>query len=166
MKKRIPIDVDRCNELFEYRDGQLIWRVNKARAKKGDVAGCVHKKTGYSALKLDGKMILTARIIYAMHHGDPAEKDVDHINHLKSDNRIENLRLVTHQQNLRNQSKSKNNKSGTTGVFFCNTFNQWVAQIRVDGKIVTLGYFKKKRDAIFRRKLAEIAYGYHPNHGS
>ena len=166
MKKRNPIDVDRCNELFEYRDGQLIRKVKASdNAKKGDVAGMVDKK-GYRMVRVDYILLKVSRIIYAMHHGDPEERDVDHINQDRSDDRIENLRLVTHQVNQRNQAKHKSNKSGFTGVSWNKENRKWDARINNEVRKIYLGRFKKKRDAIFRRKIAEIAYGYHPNHGS
>jgi len=165
MKKRIPIDVDRCNELFEYRDGQLIRKVaTRAFVKIGVCAGTVGAG-GYLQTRVDGKNFKVARIIYAMHYGDPEGMQVDHINHDRLDNRIENLRLVTQQENQHNQSKLKTNKSGFTGVVWNKKSERWIVHISVNKKQAYLGSFKKKRDAIFRRRLAEIAHGYHPNHG-
>jgi hypothetical protein len=166
MKKTIPIDVDRCNELFEYRDGQLIRKLaTRAFVKVGDSVGTT-SAGGYLTVRVDGKIFKVSRIIYAMHYGDPGQKQVDHINHIRTDNRIENLRIVTVQENAHNQSKLKRNTSGFTGVNWNKKAERWVVHINVDKKQAYLGSFKKKRDAIFRRKLAEIAYGYHSNHGS
>lgn len=166
MRNHKPIDVDRCNELFEYRDGQLIRKVATSRnVKVGDVVGSVGKR-GYKSVRVDYISLKVSRIIYAMHHGDPEGMQVDHINHDRLDNRIENLRLVTNQMNLRNATKQKRSKSGFTGVSWDKLNESWMARIGVGEKDIWLGRFKKKRDAIFRRKLAEIAYGFHPNHGS
>ncbi len=94
----------------------------------------------------------------------------DHINHNKFDNRFENLRVVTHQQNMRNRKKQSNNTSGKQGVFRVTKNNKayWVVDI-VDnnGKvikksfnIIKLGNEEAKRRAIQSRRDMEIEFGY------
>jgi len=73
---------------------------------------------------------------------------VDHINGKTSDNRIENLRVCTHKENIRNCTlKAKNNKSGYRGVSFDKSRNKWQASIKVDYKSIGLGRFLNKEDA-------------------
>lgn len=82
---------------------------------------------------------------------------VDHINHNKLDNRTSNLRICTSQQNSMNINVRCDNSSGTTGVWFSNPRNRWVAEICVNGKkIVRL--FKTKEEAIEERKVLENLY--------
>ena len=88
----------------------------------------------------------------------PEDKVVDHINHNTFDNRKSNLRICTHQENLRNQSINSKNTSGTTGVSFRKDKNKWRAYITVNEKQISLGNFINKEDAIKARKEAEIRY--------
>ena len=85
---------------------------------------------------------------------------VDHINHNPLDNRKDNLRVCTQQQNMMNQSKRKDNTSGITGVHWVEgkRRKKWVARITVNKKQKTLGYYNTKEEAIEARKQAEIEY--------
>lgn len=77
-------------------------------------------------------------------------KEVDHINRNKLDNRRENLRLVTRQENCWNKSKQKNNKSGYTGVCFdkkASSKNPWKAYAKHDGKNYNLGFYSTEEEA-------------------
>lgn len=67
--------------------------------------------------------------------------EVDHINGDGLDNQRKNLRIVTHQQNISNRGKQKNNKSGHKGVSWNGMTKKWHAQIGFKGKIISLGYF-------------------------
>lgn len=90
---------------------------------------------------------------------------VDHINHNGLDNTRENIRIVTHKENQRNQSVCSINTSGFAGVYWHKPRNKWRATIYVEGKRKDLGRFSKIEDAIEARKNALIKYGYHENHG-
>ena len=82
----------------------------------------------------------------------------DHINRNELDNRKENLRKATHQQNSCNRSLRKDNTSGVTGVYFDKTNNNWYASITIFGKHIKLGTFANKEDAIKARLNAEVKY--------
>ena len=165
MSNHKPIDVDRCNELFEYRDGHLIWKVSRGKSKKGNIAG-VTMKDGYIGIGFDGRLYKAHRLVWCLHFGDPLPMQIDHINHNRSDNRIENLRLASSEENQKNQSRFITNKSGTTGVVLRPKKNRYEVNICVNKNNTYLGMYKTIEEAIEVRKLAEIAYGYHPNHGS
>ena len=81
---------------------------------------------------------------------------VDHINRNPNDNRKENLRICNENQNKRNRSLYKNNKSGFTGVYF--NKNKYLAYIRVNNKLIRLGSFVNKDDAIRIRLEAETKH--------
>ena len=167
MSNHSKIDVERCKELFEYRDGKLIWKVKKSNSVNvGGTAGCLDKSNGYHHVGIDGKRFLVSRVIYAMHYGDPGELFIDHTNQVRTDNRIENLQLVTRQENNRNQTKRKNNSSGITGVCWHKPNQKWRVTIWVNGKSIHCGYFNYLRAAAVERKYQEIKYGFHENHGS
>ncbi len=86
---------------------------------------------------------------------------VDHINGNTLDNRIENLRIVSHQENMTNQTKRKGS-SKYRGVHFKKTSQKWVAQIQVNGKRTWIGAFKTEEEAgkAFL-SAAEVLYGKH-----
>jgi len=89
---------------------------------------------------------------------DPEDLVVDHINRNRLDNRRENLRIVSQQENGMNLSMSKRNKSGVAGVHWNKTRDKWQAQISYKYKHIFLGYFEKLEDATKTRKDAEMKY--------
>lgn len=108
------------------------------------------------------------RLIHRLVTGDdPGYKQVDHINHTRSDNRWSNLRLVDGDRvNAKNKSRSASNTSGVTGVGWDKDRCKWYAQISVGGVRRRLGKFHSFDNAVAARKAAEREYGYHPNHGA
>lgn len=90
---------------------------------------------------------------------------VDHRNHATLDNQRGNLRLTTGQGNQQNRRLMRHNTSGTCGVHWCKQKRRWRASIMADGKRRHLGYFLTKDNAIAAREAANIAYGFHENHG-
>lgn len=95
----------------------------------------------------------------------PEDMQVDHINGIRTDNRIENLRLVTSSGQSKNQKLREDNKSGYPGVFWRSQRKKWSAYINSEGKRKYLGLFSSKDEAIDARKEAEKQMGYHSNHG-
>ena len=92
-------------------------------------------------------------------------KFTDHINGVRNDNRLVNLREVDPIQNNRNSKRTSLNTSGQMGVGWNKQTQKWRSIVHVEGKGVFLGAFKNKEDAIKVRKQAEIEYGFHKNHG-
>ena len=99
----------------------------------------LHKR-GYV---FSGKHKLLHRILM----NAPDDKQVDHINGDKLDNRKCNLRICTHQENNMNVGKRKDNSSGFKGVCFHKQHQKFQAQIYIDGKKKYLGLFEKAEDA-------------------
>jgi hypothetical protein len=120
---------------------------------------------GYFSGKIFGRGYLAHRVAWAIYLGAWPERQIDHINGNKLDNRIANLRNVTHQENGKNCAIGTNNTSGTIGVRWYNRDRVWVAQVRINGKQKHIGNFKNKDDAIEARAKASAEYGYHANHG-
>lgn len=106
------------------------------------------------------------RVVWLLAYGDWPADQIDHINGVKSDNRLANLRDVNNATNGRNQKRSSRNKSGVTGVFWDNRAQKWGACIMVNGRNKFLGSFTDKSEAAKVRKCAEEKHGYHANHGS
>ena len=90
---------------------------------------------------------------------------IDHIDGNVRNNKIENLRLVTPQDNQRNTKINSKNISGIIGVFWSRNDCKWYSRITVNGNKIHLGSFYDKTDAIFARLNAEEKYGFHKNHG-
>lgn len=90
----------------------------------------------------------------------PEGSVVDHINHNPLDNRKNNLRICTNQQNVCNCELAKNNKSGYKGIYWNTERKKWQAQVTVNNKTISLGRFDNIEDAIeARKKAAEEHYG-------
>ena len=85
----------------------------------------------------------------------PKGKEIDHINRVKHDNRWSNLRLVNRSRNNHNAPPSIRNKSGTRGVSWSAHRQHWLARIQIDGKLIHLGVFLTKEDAVAARNAAE-----------
>jgi len=124
-------------------------------------------RDGYTALRLDGKTVLAHRIIWIMEFGYQPEA-IDHLNGDRADNRIQNLRSVTVAENNRNVRLRKDNKSGAVGVSrakYKSRDRGWRATIAFEGKDKHIGFFRSLDEAIEARKRAQIAFGFHENHG-
>ena len=133
--------------------------------KDGSEAFLSPSGDGYLQGHLLGKMMLSHRVIWALAHGEWPAHDIDHINGVRSDNRLVNLRAVTRSENMRNAKTPVTNTSGVIGVNLCGRSGSWRSTIQTDGRRVHLGYFKTKAAAVSARKAAEIKGGYHENHG-
>ncbi len=119
---------------------------------------------GYLAGAIFYKKALAHRVAFAMYH-DRWPIFVDHINGIRTDNRIVNLREVSRRENQMNQRRNTANTSGHTGVSFNKALGMWVAYIKVGGKLMHLGSFGLMCDAVVARKAAEKTHGFHENHG-
>lgn len=154
----------KAHELFSIKDGVLFNRVDRGtRAFAGKPAGCANGD-GYICLKVGMTKYKAHRIIWLMTFGCWPVDQLDHINGVRDDNRIENLREVSCQGNQRNQRRRIDNVTGVTGVTI--ERGAWCARIKVDGKKIRLGRFHSKDEAIAARKAAEALHGFHPNHGA
>lgn len=130
---------DLLHELFEYRDGDLIWKVStNSRAPAGKIAGTV-RPAGYRGIQINGKLYLAHRLIFLMHSGY-LPRFIDHIDNDQSNNRIENLRAATQIENLWNQAINSSNTSGFKGVVFHKATGKWRAQVQKDNKRHWGGY--------------------------
>lgn len=112
---------------------------------------CWHNYKGYISANVSGKQIQLHRFIM----NAPDGLQVDHINHVITDNRKCNLRLVTGSQNCFNKDKTIKNTSGHRGVSFDKSRNKWRAFIVCKGKYYTIGRYNLFEDAVNARKLAE-----------
>ena len=138
---------------------------SSTKIKIGDKAGYINNLYGYRLIRVDGIKYGAHRLAWLYVHGSFPENEIDHINGIRDDNRIVNLRAVDRQTNARNMKKRKNNTSGVTGVDWHKCKNKWRAQINGNNGIIHLGYSKSLFEVVCLRKSAEIEHGYHENHG-
>ncbi len=158
----------RLKELLEYNKdtGLFYWKVKKQGIKQNNVAGHLSNSSGYIELRVDYKLYKAHRLVWLYVFGEFPKNEIDHLNHIRHDNRIDNLRDVSASVNSRNRSIGINNQSGFAGVHLDKQTNKWRAQIRFDNKLISLGRFPELKDAIEARKNANTFYGYHKNHGA
>ena len=133
--------------VFKYENGQLYWISNRRGVQKNKPINC-KVGSGYIGCMLDGKHYLVHRLIYLYINGYMPKNDIDHINGNKSDNRIENLRVVTKKDNQQNMRKAySTSKSGLLGSFYSKKHNNWFSRICVNGQRKWLGCFKTPDEA-------------------
>ena len=123
--------------------------------------GHIDKHLGYCVVTASGKKYLGHRLAFYYMTGEWPKGDVDHIDHNRANNKWDNLRIVTRQENLKNCRRQKNNKSGITGVFKTKT---GIYQVSLGAQ--ALGSFDNIFDATACRISAQNKAGYHANHGT
>lgn len=158
--------IDRLHELFIYdsETGVLLNKVSRGNAKRGRPSG-TPSGVGYFQTKVDGTMFKVHRIIWAMCFGEWPDGDIDHINRIRSDNRIQNLRVVDAVGNSRNRGMHSRNSSGVNGVYFNKRYSVYKVFITINYKRIHLGYFKTLEEATAARKAAETLHGFSSTHG-
>lgn len=153
---------------YDSSTGKLYWKLRATKLSKiGQPAGCVSgtlPDAGYVIIDLFGKRYQAHRLIWLFVHGSLPDKQIDHINHDRTDNRLANLRLATNHTNMKNKSLYVTNKSGYSGVEPHG--NNWKARIGVDGTKVLLGVFSTFEEAVAARQAGEKLLNYHKNHGN
>lgn len=175
--------MDKIDDLFVVSSDSasgLRWKVSRysgrdyniLSANVGDIAGTVGKR-GYWVVEVNRKKTPVHRIIWEILYGPiPNGMVIDHINGIKSDNAINNLRCITVVNNNRNRGVSNKSKSGVNGVSYKeisgrngNIFRYWSARIKdnygkVHSKVFSiekLGNHKALEYAIkFRFEILEI----------
>ena len=106
-----------------------------------------------------GQKVFVHRVVFLYHHGY-IPKSVDHINGVRTDNRIENLRPATSTENNRNRVIHKNNACGFKGVYLDKRRNNWVASITIGYKAKFLGSFGTPEEAhAAYLKAASLKFG-------
>lgn len=133
-------------ELFHYDkySGIFTRKTNRKNAPLGSKAGSLHKHLGYVQIRVKSKLYLAHRLAWLYVTGEWPRFQIDHINGNRSDNRIDNLRDVTVQENARNRQKTLA-KTGLLGVV--KSGSGFKATIGVSGKNVYLGTFQSQLDA-------------------
>jgi len=151
MPKRLILpEVEELHRLFRYdsETGKLYWKISPSpRVKRGDEAGSLNP-SGYRLLNIKNKSYKVHRVIYKMCHKVEPPAFIDHINEIKTDNRIENLREIDHGHNLRRSKKG----SGVVNPH--GKVKKYRAYPCFNGKDYYLGYFDTYEEA--RKKVVDF----------
>ena len=120
--------------------------VLRGHGKVGQIAGGVDKD-GYIQIRVDGKQHRAHRLAWLYVHGEMPEHEIDHINGIRTDNRIDNLRAASDAINAQNvrQARTDNKSTGRLGVY--PNGSKFRAVITVSGKLVHLGQFDSAEEA-------------------
>lgn len=143
---------------YDQEAGIFTWKVSTSNnVKVGDVAGSLDG-AGYQQIGIQSRRYKAHRLAWLHTHGVWPKAQIDHINRIRTDNRISNLRDVSHKQNGQNRSTNSDNTSGHPGVHWYKPYSKWRAEITHNQKNIHLGYFDDLEEAVAARKAAEKFY--------
>lgn len=142
------LTAERLRNLLSYNEktGDFTWIVSRGNqfSKPGMKAG--FKDTyGHLGIEIDGKRYLSHRLVWLYVYGKWPDQQIDHINRIRDDNRLENLRDVPSTVNANNKGNYRNNTTGFKGVTIKN--GRFIAQITISGKCQYLGSFGTAEEA-------------------
>ena len=141
------MNYESAKEHFDYdpETGRITWRVKYCyKVKIGNVAGSINDR-GYRQVKFKGKQYKAHRIAWLLTHKKWPENDIDHINGVRDDNRLCNLREATRGENCQNRKAHSNTR--ITGVHL-NKDGRYQAYLKINGKFVLQTSFKNLEDAV------------------
>lgn len=146
------------HKLFDYKNGNFYWKIKTSpKTIIGNLAGTLDGN-GYLQIQINKKTYRSHRLIFLYHHGYLPEF-IDHINGIKNDNRIENLRPATKSQNLFNSKLSKINTSGFKGVSWDESHKKWRVRLFINKKSKCFGFYN---DIDYAKFIANtMRYKYH-----
>lgn len=167
LKKRLLMSVGDIRDLIDYNPetGVLTAKANFSGRQAGSVIGS-QTWQGYYAFSLFGKKCFAHRLAWLLHYGEWPSQPIDHINGIKTDNSIRNLRLCSLSQNQFNKPTQKNNTTGVKGVYWNKRDKRYVASVQFNGKKYSAGHHKdidSAKEAVM--KLREKLAGEFTNHG-
>lgn len=149
----------RLRELFLYdaETGIFTRRVSVGRhgRHKAHVVAGTRQNHGYVVMCVDGRRYMAHRLAWLYMYGEWPSCDIDHLNGVRNDNRLANLRLATRAQNMQNVRHHKHNTSGYKGVSWMPSRRKWRAYIFVDYKQRHIGLYDTPQEAHVARKKEE-----------
>lgn len=156
-KRDRPISVERLREVLSYdhKTGGFFWRVSlRNRTLPGDKAG-YKNDSGYMICVVDQQKIRMHQAAWAMYYGEFPGGHLDHINGIRDDNRIINLRMATQAENMQNTVVRKSSATKVKGVHYRKDTEKFSASITLNGKTKWLGCFDTLEAAKHARIEAE-----------
>jgi len=157
-----------ANDLFEYRDGELFWRPkimsrNRPSVLAGKKVGCPNG-SGYLKMVHNKRKYYLHQLVFLMHHGY-IPSNIDHIDGVGSNNKIENLRSASVSENMCNTKLRTDNTSGFKGVHFNKQHKKWQAKLYLRQMQVARTFETKDLAVEFMELFREMAHGQFANHG-
>ena len=142
------LTAERLREVLSYdpATGEFVWTERAYHAVVAEKAGGRNRK-GYIQICIDLRRYYAHRLAWLYVHGRWPAEQIDHINGVKDDNRIANLREATNAENQQNRRITRKNTSDHVGVSWHKKTQQWRAQISVNGRPKHLGCFDDIDDA-------------------
>ena len=144
------ISVERARELLDYnpKTGILTWKADRGGGiHKGDIIEGISNR-GYKVVRIDGVRYQAHRLAWLIHSGTFPQGQIDHINGVKTDNRLSNIRDVSHRENTQNRAIHRKGKlTGATLDKRGNRRKCWISQAKVNRKTVFIGMFFTKEEA-------------------
>lgn len=158
-----PLEQSRLKELFDYdpETGKLVRKVSSYRKNNAGSEVTTTDSNGYYQVMVDGWTRMVHRVVWCWFYGYDSENQIDHINRVKNDNRISNLREVTHQCNMRNVGNGRLCSSGVKGVRWVPQEGKYQATIyKPDGGQTTIARSDDFIEAVCYRLAAEQCLGW------
>lgn len=157
---------DEVKQFFNYDEttGYLTWKSKPSKKTAINSRAGSLEKSGYRIIWFNGKKYREHRLIWFWVHGVFPTHEIDHINHIRDDNRLCNLREVTHAENARNRTRQKT-RIDEAGIWYCRNRKRYIAEITFNGKKVYQKTFINIDEAISQRKAKLLELGFHQNHG-
>lgn len=144
------------------RNNSAKWNKRYAGSRVGSIGKHCNKR--YYSAGIMGKKMYLHRLAWLYITGNHPEDVIDHINGDTLDNRFENLRSTSKSQNQKNSQLDHRNKTGISGVWFCNRLKKYICYITSFNKRKYLGSYADFDEAVKVRRKAELEHNFHPNH--
>jgi hypothetical protein len=158
------IDSKQLKELLDYNPntGLFTWKISPSNSIKPNQTAGTCNTNGHVQIKIFGQRYFAHRLAWFFVNGKWPNSIIDHINGVRDDNRIDNLRQVTAHENMQNQTKPHSRtQSGYLGVSWIKSRGKWQAGIGANGKYKFLGYFDDPKSAHVEYLKAKKIY--HPS---
>lgn len=145
MRNKDWLTIDEARRRLDYnpQTGELTWKVLRNSKRIGAVARAIDVN-GYVQVNIAGTMVKGHRLAWFLHYGQWPEGQIDHLNGIRDDNHIANLRCVSHQVNAQNQRNgSRPNETGLIGVYVDRRRKNVIfrSKIQVNKRQIHLGAF-------------------------
>lgn len=143
----VSAELARSMLAYDAESGELRWQLDvpSPNRRGGQVAGRL-RADGYRDVRIAGHLVLSHRLVWLLHHGQWPEREIDHINGDKADNRVANLREADRATNMQNQRRAKaQNKTGFLGVHKIGS--GYCAQITINRRQTHIGVYATAEQA-------------------
>jgi hypothetical protein len=140
----IPLDAWEVNKTFRLNNGVLERYLPTGKWRKVNISP---DRSGYKRIRINNRQYLLHRILWVLRNNKdiPNGMEIDHINGIKSNNSLDNLRIVSREENQQNRKCHRRGK--LLGTTYLKRKKSWQAQINIEGKTKYLGCFKTEQEA-------------------